>query len=50
MAELWDNDRKIACIGLMKELGYETKVIINKKLVPYTSQQSLNYFFIPKYK
>lgn len=50
MAELWDNDRKIACIGLMEELGYETKVIINKKLVPYTSQQSLNYFFIPKYK
>lgn len=50
MAELWDNERKIACISLMKELGYETKVIINKKLETYTSQQSLNYFFIPKYK
>ena len=49
MAELWDNDRKFACIALMNELGYQTKVIINKKLETYTSQQSLNYFFIPKY-
>ncbi|WP_439505945.1 FkbM family methyltransferase [Sediminibacterium sp.] len=50
MAELWDNQRKLACIELMKELGYEVKVISNNQLEPYTSQQALNYFFIPKYK
>ncbi|MDO9157727.1 FkbM family methyltransferase [Sediminibacterium sp.] len=48
MAELWDNARKNACIDLMKNEGYNVKVISNKTLVDYTNQQSLNYFFIPK--
>lgn len=48
MAELWDNARKNACIDLMKNEGYDVKVISNKTLVDYTNQQSLNYFFIPK--
>lgn len=48
MAELWDNERKNACIELMENLGYRVKVISNKALIDYTNQQSLNYFFIPK--
>lgn len=48
MAELWDNARKMACIELMRNLGYEVKIIKNKNLVAYTNQHSLNYFFIPK--
>lgn len=48
MAELWDNERKSNCIKLMNELGYEVKIVINNKLVDYTNQKALNYFFIPK--
>jgi FkbM family methyltransferase len=48
MAELWDDERKKACIGFMKSLGYSIKVISNKTLVDYTNQQCLNYFFMPK--
>jgi FkbM family methyltransferase len=50
MAELWDNNRKNACIQLMEEIGYEVKVVENKRLVEYSNQQTLNYFFIPKSK
>lgn len=48
MAELWDNHRKNACIQLMKEIGYEVKVVQNNLLVDYSNQHTLNYFFIPK--
>lgn len=47
MAELWDNGRRNSCLQLMQELGYETYIIKEKKLVKYLGQASLNYFFIP---
>jgi len=47
MAELWDNNRKKACIQLMEKLGYRVFIIKDKALVPYIGQSSLNYFFIP---
>lgn len=47
MAELWGNDRKIACIELMQHFDYQVKVIVDHQLVPYTQQNSLNYFFVP---
>jgi len=47
MAELWDNNRRNSCIQLMQELGYETYIIKNKKMIKYLGQSSLNYFFIP---
>lgn len=50
MAELWNNNRKKACIQLMEEIGYEVKVVENKQLVEYSNQHTLNYFFIPKSK
>lgn len=48
MAELWDNERKNNCIQMMQELGYDVKIVINSKLVEYSNQKALNYFFIPK--
>lgn len=46
-AELWDNERKNDCILLMESLGYETKVHVDNKLVPYRGKKSVDYFFIP---
>lgn len=46
-AELWDNERKQACIKLMKNYGYQVKILINNKLENYCGEEVLNYFFIP---
>lgn len=50
MAELWGNDRKIACMDLMKGLNYSVKVFDSGRLVDYCGQEALNYFFIPNSK
>ncbi|BDQ11828.1 FkbM family methyltransferase [Sediminibacterium sp. TEGAF015] len=47
MAELWDNNRKNACIQFMEKLGYRVYIIKDKALVQFQGQPSLNYFFIP---
>ncbi|MES2005203.1 MAG: FkbM family methyltransferase [Bacteroidota bacterium] len=46
--ELWDNERRQSCIGLMHEMKYRVAVYYQKELVAFTGQQSLNYFFIPE--
>lgn len=45
--ELWNNDRRRQCFGLMKSLGYRAAVLVNGKLEDFTSQNVLNFFFLP---
>jgi FkbM family methyltransferase len=49
-AELWDDDKKTACIEKMQSLGYNAKVLVNNQLVNYENQICLNYYFIPNDK
>lgn len=48
-AELWDNENRENCFGLIKKLGYEIKVLVSGKLVPFNSNvhQKQNFFFTP---
>ena len=46
--ELWDNERRLLCFELMKELGYQIKIWQKDKLVEFTGQTSLNFFFLPE--
>lgn len=47
--ELWDNQNRIKCISLMKELGYSVFVLENKGLLPFNPARHTkhNFFFIP---
>jgi FkbM family methyltransferase len=45
--ELWDNDRRRLCFAYMKELGYKVKVYENDRLVDFTGQAIINFFFLP---
>lgn len=49
-AELWDNQNRLNCFSLLKELTYETFIVANDKLIPYDEQQhkSQNFIFISK--
>ncbi len=44
--ELWDNDNRKNCFELMLELGYRIEVLIQNKLVPFTNQNTQNFFFV----
>ncbi len=48
LAELWENERKYACIALMKKYGYTVKVLVNNQLEDYREGAALNYFFLPR--
>ncbi len=48
--ELWDDERRLLCFALMKELGYRIKVWERGQLVDFNEQESLNYFFLPETK
>ena len=45
--ELWNNERRSLCFELMKSLGYNIAVLKNGKLVDFTAQKALNFFFLP---
>lgn len=47
--ELWDNDNRKKCVGLLKDLGYAAFVLNKKDLVPYESAEveKHNFFFLP---
>ncbi|MBV9986734.1 MAG: FkbM family methyltransferase [Chitinophagaceae bacterium] len=45
--ELWADDRRDACIGLLTEMGYTPKLFAQGRLIPYEHQPSINLFFIP---
>ncbi|TAH07828.1 MAG: FkbM family methyltransferase [Sphingobacteriia bacterium] len=47
-AELWENERKYACITLMNKYGYDVKVLVNNQLEDYKEGAALNYFFLPR--
>lgn len=49
LVELWNDAKKKKCIELMLSLQYNIMVLNHSKtLVPYTGQDVLDYFFIPK--
>lgn len=45
--ELWANEKRASTIKYIKTLQYNVQVMVNDKLVPYTNQDVLNFFFIP---
>jgi len=48
--ELWENKNRENCFQLIDELGYEIKVLSNKKLTDFNTSihKTQNFFFIPK--
>ncbi len=45
--ELWNNERRILCIDLMRNLGYDVKIFKNSALVDFTGQDVIDFFFSP---
>ncbi|SKA17071.1 FkbM family methyltransferase [Sediminibacterium ginsengisoli] len=45
--ELWDNERRIACMDYLRSLGYEVKIYENGALHTFNGQQGINFFFVP---
>ena len=45
--ELWANEKRALTINYIKTLQYKVQVMVDGKLVPYTNQDVLNFFFIP---
>lgn len=45
--ELWDNSRRPLCLGLIKELGYRVMIYYQGRLVDFTGQKTINFFFLP---
>lgn len=50
MIELWNDEKKDLCIQLMRDLGYDVKILNEDRLVSYNGQDALDYFFIPSTK
>lgn len=46
--ELWDNERRALCLSYISGLGYDIRMFDNDKLVPFTGQEGINFFFVPK--
>lgn len=48
-SELWDNENRTQCFELMNSLGYQTKVLIDNKLVALDEKihSTQNFFFMP---
>lgn len=46
--ELWDNENRQNCFGLMIEMGYSIKILKNNHLVPFdaSKHQTQNFFFV----
>jgi FkbM family methyltransferase len=45
--ELWGDERREACVQLLKEMGYTPKVYVDGALAEYRDQPSANLFFTP---
>lgn len=47
--ELWDNQNRTDCFNLMREIGYDIMVLVNRQLVAFESDKhhTQNFFFIP---
>lgn len=46
--ELWNDERKAQCIGLLQQLGYGVYVMERGKWIHYKEQDCLNYLFRPE--
>ncbi|MBK9292603.1 MAG: FkbM family methyltransferase [Bacteroidetes bacterium] len=48
-AELWDNENRLRCFGLMKSLGYKVMVLQQHRLVDFEKAKHFtqNFFFVP---
>jgi FkbM family methyltransferase len=46
--ELWDNDNRKRCFGLLSKLGYTTYVVEKGRLVLFEKQEKQNFIFLPK--
>lgn len=49
--ELWENENRLKCFELVKSLGYQIKVLLNRQLVQYTDDvakknPTQNFFFV----
>lgn len=44
--ELWDNDRRKLCMDYLTGLGYSIHIYDGHKLLPFTGQPVINFFFI----
>lgn len=45
-AELWDNENRIKCFDLLKELNYSAHVVVENKLVSFDLKKHTNQNFI----
>lgn len=45
--EVWNTIRRNQTFDWMRNLGYGTWVFDGKKLIPFSNQQALNFFFLP---
>jgi hypothetical protein len=45
--ELWGGPERVKTVELMKSLNYSVKVVQDDKLVDYTNQDKVNFFFVP---
>lgn len=45
--ELWNNEQRNLCFEFMKELGYTVKVLQHGKLIDFSAEPILNFFFLP---
>lgn len=45
--ELWDNERRSLCLSYIRSLGYQVKIFQHDRLVDFTGQEGINFFFIP---
>jgi FkbM family methyltransferase len=45
--ELWDDQHRPDCIAFLEKLGYRVKIYDRNKLVDFTGQPAINFFFLP---
>ncbi len=45
--EMWDNERRTACIDFLGKMGYTVKIHQNGSLIDFTGQPAINFFFLP---
>ena len=46
--ELWDNDMRQLCFDLLSKFGYRAMIYQHGRLVDFTGQVAINFFFLPQ--
>lgn len=45
--ELWENEKRDLTLTYLTNLGYKTKIYMNNRLIDYSGQKVVNFFFVP---